>query len=70
MEIFKLLIETINLYKGGFIMDKYEEFLLDCEEIARECAKEGYPSNGSNYELRVEALMKSPYYADLFEEDE
>lgn len=27
----------------------------ECEEIAEQCEAEGYPSNGSNYELRCES---------------
>ena len=26
----------------------------ECQEIAEQCEAEGYPSNGSNYELRCE----------------
>lgn len=37
----------------------YEE--LDC--IAKECAAEGYPSRGENYELRTENLWED-YYAE------
>ena len=28
----------------------------ECERISSECASEGYPSNGSNYDLRCEGL--------------
>lgn len=34
------------------------EFLDACDEIARECEEEGYPSHGLNYSLRVESLKK------------
>lgn len=44
-----------------------KEFDKECDAIAEECASEGYPSHGSNYELRVEDLMKQPYFAPLFE---
>lgn len=27
----------------------------ECQEIAEQCEAEGYPSNGSNYELRCES---------------
>lgn len=30
------------------------EYAQECEEIAEQCAAEGYPSNGENYELRCE----------------
>ena len=32
----------------------WEEYKTGCEEIAHECAEEGYPSHGSNYDLRCE----------------
>lgn len=32
----------------------------ECQEIAEQCEAEGYPSNGSNYELRCENVRK--YY--------
>lgn len=34
------------------------EFFEACDEIARECEEEGYPSHGVNYSLRVENLKK------------
>lgn len=46
----------------------YAEYEAACERIAEECEEEGYPSHGSNYELRVERLRES--YPELFEEDE
>ena len=46
----------------------YNEYCLACEEIAAECEAEGYPSHGSNYELRVEELEKS--FPELFGDDE
>lgn len=50
-------------------MDKlWEQFDAECEEIARQCEEEGYPSHGNNYELRVDELMKS--YPELFEHNE
>lgn len=45
-----------------------EQFEEECEEIALQCEEEGYPSHGSNYELRVEKLMES--YPELFGEME
>ena len=40
----------------------------DCEEIAEQCEQEGYPSHGSNYELRVDNLLKEyqDEYPDWF----
>lgn len=46
----------------------YEKYLAECEEIAEQCEKEGYPANGSNYALRVEELEKN--YPELFGDDE
>ena len=34
----------------------YEE---DCAEISAQCEEEGYPSHGSNYDLRCESLGES-----------
>lgn len=31
-----------------------QEYKDECEKIAEQCEAEGYPSNGSNYELRCE----------------
>ena len=36
------------------------EYAKECEDIAEQCEEEGYPSYGSNYELRCEAARK--YY--------
>lgn len=47
----------------------YREYLEQCEEIAQECADEGYPSRGSNYEIRCKALWDR-FYADDLEEEE
>lgn len=44
------------------------EFELECDQIAAGCETEGYPIHGSNYDLRVDALMRSDYYAPLFPE--
>lgn len=30
----------------------WREYYEECEDIAVQCAKEGYPSHGTNYELR------------------
>lgn len=35
------------------ICDLEKAFCEECEEIAERCEDEGYPGNGSNYELRV-----------------
>lgn len=36
------------------------EYAQECGEIADQCAEEGYPSNGSNYDLRCENTRR--YY--------
>ena len=43
------------------------DFNDECYEIAEECEAEGYPRMGSNYDLRVSALMEDEYYAPLFQ---
>jgi len=45
----------------------YAQYLDECDRIAKECAAEGYPSHGSNYELRVDDLTKR--YPELFGEE-
>jgi len=36
------------------------EYAQECEEIANQCIEEGYPSHGSNYDLRCENARR--YY--------
>ena len=36
-----------------------EQYAEECEEIAEQCEAEGYPSHGSNYDLRCESIRKS-----------
>ena len=33
--------------------DAYKKWREECETIAQECAEEGYPSYGENYDLRA-----------------
>lgn len=40
-------------------------FDRECDLIAEECSREGYPSHGSNYDLRCEDLWNS-YYSDWY----
>lgn len=47
---------------------RLDEFLSECDEIAAQCEEEGYPANGSNYDLRVTNLMRR--YPELFAEEE
>lgn len=52
-------------------MRSYEEALKEyneeCARIAEDCAAEGYPDHGSNYELRIEELRY--WYPEIFGED-
>lgn len=43
-----------------------KEYSAECEKIAELCEEEGYPSNGSNYELRVAGLWED--YCQAFPE--
>lgn len=42
------------------------EWAQRCDEIASECEEEGYPSGGSNYDLRVD--MEKPKYKEVEDE--
>ncbi len=42
----------------------YQQYNAECEDIADQCELEGYPRNGSNYDLRVSELQK--YYPEFF----
>jgi len=44
----------------------------ECEAIARQCEEEGYPSHGSNYDLRCAYLWDDlkETYPYLFDEDD
>lgn len=41
-----------------------KDLALECEEIANQCEEEGYPSHGSNYELRCESVREE-YWAQI-----
>ena len=43
-----------------------KEFLDECAEIEDYCIENGYPSNGTNYELMVDELMHEAKYSELF----
>ena len=49
-------------------MRTYEEamqaYKAECDEISEDCVNEGYPSHGSNYDLRVEGIKE--YYPEIF----
>ena len=40
-------------------------YLDECQEIAEQCEAEGYPTNGSNYDLRCSEVRK--YYDEQIE---
>lgn len=44
----------------------WQEYRDECEDIAEECAAEGYPNRGDNYELRCASLYT--YYEGLEKE--
>ena len=46
--------ETATMKTTEQILKEYREA---CLEISEQCVAEGYPSHGSNYELRCEQLM-------------
>ena len=61
-ELRKILVEA-GFYKKEDIEKICEierAYLEECAEIEEDCEKEGYPSNGSNYDLRCEVARK--YY--------
>lgn len=37
------------------ICELEQQYINECKEIAEQCEAEGYPANGSNYELRCES---------------
>ena len=63
-----------NLVKAGFynkwdidkICDIEKAYLEECEDIAEQCEAEGYPANGSDYDLRCAEARK--YYNEQLEE--
>ena len=56
---------TVFGWENPGIQVRRQMYREDCDDIAKECAEEGYPSRGSNYDLRREALEEY-YYDDLF----
>lgn len=62
-----------SLLEAGYEMKDIDEIINirvrnaeERREISEQCAAEGYPSHGSNYELRVEEIDE--YYNELEEE--
>ncbi|WP_346991232.1 hypothetical protein [Agathobacter rectalis] len=47
------------------ICELEQQYRDECEEIAEQCEAEGYPANGSNYELRCTDARK--YYDEQIE---
>lgn len=47
------------------ICELEQQYRNECEEIAEQCEAEGYPANGSNYELRCSEARK--YYDEQIE---
>lgn len=47
------------------ICELEKQYREECKEIAEQCEAEGYPANGSNYELRYAEVRK--YYDHEFE---
>lgn len=47
------------------ICELEQQYRNECEEIAEQCEAEGYPANGSNYELRCADARK--YYDEQIE---
>lgn len=47
------------------ICELEQQYRDECKEIAEQCEAEGYPANGSNYELRCADACK--YYDEQIE---
>lgn len=47
------------------ICELEQQYINECKEIAEQCEAEGYPANGSNYELRCSEARK--YYDEQIE---
>ena len=48
--------------------EAYKAYKEECKEISAQCVEEGYPSNGSNYELRASQAYN--YWMGLVDEEE
>lgn len=48
--------QAVDAFLNQAEMIADECFKRDCRQIADECAEDGYPSHGSNYDLRVESM--------------
>ena len=44
------------------VMAEYKKF---CKQTEEDCIAEGYPSNGSNYELRVDQEWREYYLPEI-----
>ncbi len=47
------------------ICELEQQYRNECQEIAEQCEAEGYPTNGSNYNLRCSEVRK--YYDEQIE---
>lgn len=57
-----------NIYSNAdidAICELEQQYINECQEIAEQCEAEGYPANGSNYELRCADARK--YYDEQIE---
>ena len=61
-EMRKSMIEAAAYSKADIeeVCKLEEQYIDECNDIARECEREGLPSRGSDYELRCEQARK--YY--------
>ena len=68
-------IKISNTRKMNMTLDElWSTFEDDVKEIEEECEREGYPSRGSNFDLRYEQLVKLYHdreqYCSDYEEQE
>ena len=47
------------------IQELKNQYMEACEDIAIRCEEEGYPANGSNYDLRCSSLWESSYQDEI-----
>lgn len=71
-----ILIKMLKRRKMNMTMnDLWASFDDDVRELEEECEREGYPSRGSNFDLRYEQLVKlyherEQYCSDYVEEED
>lgn len=66
-EMRNLMLEARVYTKADIdkICELEQQYQDECKEIAEQCEAEGYPANGSNYELRCSEARK--YYDEQIE---